>query len=543
MWTHRMWHEQGSEDFKSCPGDPGHASGTIADWPSGWVVVTDNNGFIYSPVAAAVHHEPADARVCGDPLTGGGAEGVLMNVSPDDYWTYGCIWPHFLAPGVETAGDWFYALPLDPQRDGAPRDPYLKLDTIDYDALLEQYSPVLQYDSAEPYPAEPADAMPAYAAGTCGSFTGSEWRNSLWSAADTAVPLASADECGGLPALSVSWLAPAGATYPTSLGRTPTASADDHLDEADDNYRQASGDVYRDAAAQQGTGDTVYARAYQDSQGTLWLEYWIWFYYNNGENAINFDNHEGDWEHVNVRLGSDLAPAMAVYGEHTYASKCVWGDVESSGDRPVVYVALGRHASWFASGEFGDHDDNNDGLGARVTPHTELVSGAAPSWVQWPGRWGSTNLDVIGGTFDTQSPPGPAFQSPWSDPAGEESSAQTTNCPSAGLSQRKSRADGDQAMGVPHTDGSVAAPEVTIQERRGQLEVEYTVPRGEGRRRLLLSVRPQSSALSEVKTISLRHVVSGTAHLRLPTGSGPYVFSASVLGRAGRSATIQRQIP
>ena len=98
-------------------------------------------------------------------------------------------------------------------------------------------------------------------------------------------------------------------------------------------------------------------------------------------------------------------------------------------------------------------------------------------------------------------------------------------------------------MGVPHTDGSVAAPEVTIQERRGQLEVEYTVPRGEGRRRLLLSVRPQSSALSEVKTISLRHVVSGTAHLRLPTGSGPYVFSASVLGRAGRSATIQRQIP
>ena len=101
----------------------------------------------------------------------------------------------------------------------------------------------------------------------------------------------------------------------------------------------------------QGTGDTVYARAYQDSQGTLWLEYWIWFYYNNGENAINFDNHEGDWEHVNVRLGSDLAPAMAVYGEHTYASKCVWGDVESSGDRPVVYVALASIRRFGRDGE------------------------------------------------------------------------------------------------------------------------------------------------------------------------------------------------
>jgi hypothetical protein len=364
----------------------------------------------------------------------------------------------------------------------------------------------------------------------------------LWTAGDDQIPLASADQCGGLPVLDTSWLIPQGASYPQSLGRTLQASEDDHLDESNDNYGQASRDIYRAAAASQGTGDTAYARAYQAPDGTVWLEYWLWFYYNNGENPVHFDNHEGDWEHINLRLGMDLSPVKAIYGEHTYASKCDWTDVERSGDRPVVYVAQGRHASWFPSGEFGDYDDTNDGLGARATPHVELVSADAPGWIRWPGRWGSTNLDVIGDTLDTKSPRGPAFQAPWNAPGDEENDARTTNCPTQ-LSPMRSTSAGRRQSSDASGAGGLRPPTVRIQANGRQLRIAYSIRADGGPRKLLLSVRAVSSSLSQVKRVSVRRTRSGAAHLALPTDPGPYVFSASVLGQAGRSPTVQRAIP
>jgi hypothetical protein len=243
---------------------------------------------------------------------------------------------------------------------------------------------------------------------------------------------------------------------------------------------------------------------------------------------------------------SDLTwfPSKAIYGEHTYASRCDWPDIERSGDRPVVYVAQGRHASWFASGAFGDFDDLNDGLGARVTPHVELASTNSPSWFQWPGPWGSTNLDVLGDAVDTKSPRGPAFQSPWSDPADEEADARTTNCPTQPSAQRRPQASGQPDGQAPHgAAGTIPVPEVAIHASRGELRIDYSVVRDGGPRKLLLSVRAEDSALAEVKVVSLRRTRSGAAHLRLPTDAGPYVFSASVLGSAGRSETVQRQVP
>lgn len=540
----RVWHESGQDDW-TCTIPP-RSSNFDSTLPSGWLLVGGYNENVLTELRMP------DGTIYQSNCYFGTTAVYWREPSGLPGWSeYACVFPEFTSPHNTVDDGWYYGVSYDSGSALSwPRDIYVKLDTIDYDGLLKRYSPVLQYDSAEPYPAEPAEMMPSYAAGTCGSATGSEWRNSLWADGDQQIPLASADQCGGLPELNASWLVPDGATYPTSMNRALSASTSDHLDESDDNYLEASGHIYNAAAAERVIGDTVYARAYQSSDGAVWLEYWIWYYYNNGENRESIDNHEGDWEHIDLRLGEDLTPVKAVYGEHTYASRCDWSDVEQSDDRPVVYVARGRHASWFAPGTFGDYDDRNDGLGARVTPSVELVTSGAPSWISWPGRWGSTNFDV-GGPLETRSPPGPAFQSPWNNPSDEEAGARTGNCPQQMAALRTGSAASLRSAAVGRGAGLPAAavgghrlhpPRITIATGRGYVRVVYVLSREGGPRNLLLSVRRRSNSLSEVKTVSVRRKRAGVAYLMLPPGRGPYVFSASVMGRAIRSPTIQRTL-
>jgi hypothetical protein len=161
----------------------------------------------------------------------------------------------------------------------------------------------------------------------------------------------------------------------------------------------------------------VYGRAVGD-----WLQYWL-FYAQNAQDRglLRTGRHGGDWEMVQVRMELGR-PVEAVYAQHSGAERCGWADVRRSGTHPIVYVANGSHASYFAPGTrdrfWPDPNDEADGRGRAVRAPLEAVSAHAPEWMRFAGPWGGARAGWVPG--EESSPPGPAFQPQgrWSDPGG-----------------------------------------------------------------------------------------------------------------------------
>ena len=88
------------------------------------------------------------------------------------------------------------------------------------------------------------------------------------------------------------------------------------------------------------------------------LQYWL-FYYDNPlllpptPFGTFWQSHEGDWEVVNVVLDADEQPLEAAYSQHSSGRRLAWAAVgkrPAGSTHPVVYVALGSHANYFAPG-------------------------------------------------------------------------------------------------------------------------------------------------------------------------------------------------
>ena len=102
---------------------------------------------------------------------------------------------------------------------------------------------------------------------------------------------------------------------------------------------------------------TVVPRAGGDG---LWLQYWFFYICNaSPAHVSNMGVHEGDWEMIQVRLNSSEAPDEVTYAQHRGGRSAPWPGTASGRDevevvdgRPVVYVALGTHASYMRIGRF-----------------------------------------------------------------------------------------------------------------------------------------------------------------------------------------------
>ncbi len=155
-------------------------------------------------------------------------------------------------------------------------------------------------------------------------------------------------------------------------------------------------------------GDRVYGRLVYVREGDeivgAWLQYWF-FYYHNDFPRLDAGDHEGDWEMVQVRLNADAEPIRATYSQHTGESKCRWSSVEKRRSRPVVYVALGSHASYFRAGGHRQ-DRDNDGEQTRRIRGLTRIGSKSPEWLNWPGHFGHSG------------PEGPKIQGgdKWHDP-------------------------------------------------------------------------------------------------------------------------------
>ena len=115
----------------------------------------------------------------------------------------------------------------------------------------------------------------------------------------------------------------------------------------------------------------VYGRAVPARAGGTWLQYWLYFPYQDQDRGIvRTGRHEGDWELVQYRVVGDDRLVEAVYAQHSGAERCGAGSVERRGGRPVVYAAHGSHASYFRAGTrdrlWPDPNDEADGRGRVV---------------------------------------------------------------------------------------------------------------------------------------------------------------------------------
>ncbi len=141
-----------------------------------------------------------------------------------------------------------------------------------------------------------------------------------------------------------------------------------------------------------------------------------------------------------------------------------WDDLElcasPDGDVPVVYVGRGSHASFAKRGEHWTMPplppDYSDGKGPLVRPALEVLTDESPGWVQWPGRWGSSE----------SSPTGPSQKRQWLDPAAFHKEA-------GGVTRGRIR----KIEPPPPDQPPPPAPKLTFERVADQVVVKYEFPR------------------------------------------------------------------
>jgi hypothetical protein len=274
----------------------------------------------------------------------------------------------------------------------------------DHDDLLTRFAPSLRYDSNEQFFADSA-----------AQFTdapGITLRRAAVGRAPGAV-IATADGAAGKPKLSLAFL---GAKV---YGNGEAVEKTDAISVRGQDYRKQYAKL---RIARPDLNNRIYARA-AAVNGRVWLQYWLWYFYNDYQLALGFGTHEGDWECVQFRMSPDGdAPDVAVYAQHRHGEKRAWKDVEKlagSADTPVVYVGRGSHASYFEKGYHETEAFYDLADGKRPAPKLalEIIDGGTYAWLRWPGRWGDTlppeqdKLDLA-----QSSPTGPGTKKQWRNP-------------------------------------------------------------------------------------------------------------------------------
>lgn len=275
--------------------------------------------------------------------------------------------------------------------------------------LLEQFRPVLQYDSRELYYADSARSfLENFFAGGPAAPYGNVLRGK-----DGNVIASAGVDPAGPNSLRLDFLRPDGDEYSTG----ERVSSDDFLDASTKAY-VADARRHHD---EDGIGNVIYGAVLPGAEGKRWLQYWFFFYYND-KSVRGFGVHEGDWEGIQIRVGppdaeGKVTPDEVTYSQHTGGERADWGDVELDDETgaPVVYVGLGSHASYLRSGQHSAPivPDVCDAGGARVRPALELLDEQTHPWVRWPGRWGASKKR---GLISFPSPESPGKQRRWDEP-------------------------------------------------------------------------------------------------------------------------------
>jgi hypothetical protein len=271
-----------------------------------------------------------------------------------------------------------------------------------HDDILTRFQPALRYDSNEQFFADSAAQLT--------EAPGVDLRRAPPAPGGSGAVIASAVPAHGEPKLTLGFLGP------QAYGNGAKAERTDVIGVNGKDYRAR---YIRLRTARPDLVDRMYGHAVE-AGGDIWLQYWMWYFYNDYQLALGLGTHEGDWEMVQLRI-RDGAPDVAVYAQHRSAQRRAWTDVEKLGsdrDRPVVYVARGSHGAYF---ERGFHPteawyDIADGKRAASRLALEIVDDASHDWLRWPGFWGDTTPRDRSAILDSFSPTSPGTRRVWRDP-------------------------------------------------------------------------------------------------------------------------------
>jgi hypothetical protein len=367
----------------------------------------------------------------------------------------------------------------------------------EHDDLLKRFQPVLRYDSNEQFFADSAEQFMIN--------PGNQLRRKRTDAGNGAV-LAAAQPKDGQAQLSLDFLGQK--TYADGTA----VKEGDILSVSGSNYR----DQYRALRmAHPKLTNIVYAHAVE-ANGRVWLQYWLWYFYNDYQLSFALGTHEGDWEMVQFRMDDAAGhPDIAIYAQHRYGEERAWDEVEKSADpnRPVVYVARGSHASYFEAGfhqteAWYDLADGKRRMKDR--PKLVILGDDDPAWPLWTGRWGDT-LPRTG--LESNSPTGPGAKKQWTRP-----DAMLDNAPQP-----------------PKHGKAPKAPDVTIVRASGRLRVEYDVSKRDPRpTTLVVTVNSENEPGVPPRTINLDVHPSGHGKVTTDVVLDPLkhydVFSSVVVG-------------
>jgi len=175
----------------------------------------------------------------------------------------------------------------------------------------------------------------------------------------------------------------------------------------------------------EGFGYFVYARV-TESMEHLVVQYWFFYAFNLG----SLNQHQGDWEMIEIILDSAETPMYASYSQHFSGEKALWSDVEKVNEtHPRVYVALGSHANYFRpyQGKLGLESDVVGNAFTLSPDNYQIVHlgekgvgnhDLSQDWLEYGGRWGdwAQLADISRGAA---GPRGPGFgenADKWFDP-------------------------------------------------------------------------------------------------------------------------------
>jgi len=160
-------------------------------------------------------------------------------------------------------------------------------------------------------------------------------------------------------------------------------------------------------------GDQIYAHITSEAQYTV-IQYWFFYAFNPG----TLNQHQGDWEMIEIVLDSTETPIYAAYSQHQAGEMAEWKDVEIVDDtHPRVYVALGSHANYFRSyqGKLGMESDIVGNDFALKPEDLEIVTlgekgignhPASQDWLDFGGRWGNWDK-IVDAYIGSAGPNGP----------------------------------------------------------------------------------------------------------------------------------------
>jgi hypothetical protein len=181
---------------------------------------------------------------------------------------------------------------------------------------------------------------------------------------------------------------------------------------------------------------------YYEYQPGRYAVYWFWYpmnYWTSPGTDVSTEIHEGDWEHIVVRLdGGDNASAVAYYYHYCGPDKHGWGSMLIpplragglyEGTHPIVFSARGGHASYWNSGNVplvdGVHAHEKcsgstqyyDETATQVTSTDEkynwktwvgMQDARTQPWYGFGGAWGWGRGDMFPPTLVPWGPPGPS---------------------------------------------------------------------------------------------------------------------------------------